>query len=172
VSTRPDRGEYAEYYHGYVSRVPDGDILATLASQIDETMAPLRRVPPERETWAYAPGKWTVRQSLGHVIDAERVFAGRALWMARDPDTALPSMEQDLWVERSPDGSRPLPALLDEWATTRAATLALFRGFDAAALGRVGTASGVRFTVRSLAWVIAGHELHHRVLFRERYDVV
>lgn len=170
--SRPAPDEYAEYYHRYVALVPDGDVFDTLASQLDATLAPLRRVPRERETWAYAPGKWTIRQSLGHVIDAERVFAGRALWMARAPRTALPSMEQDAWVEHSPDAGRPLAALLDEWSTVRAATLALFRGLDADRLARVGTASGVRFTVRSLAWVIAGHELHHRALFRERYEVV
>jgi hypothetical protein len=169
--SRPDASEYAEYYHRYVALVPDGDIVATLASQIETTTVPLRAVPVERENWAYAPGKWTIRQSLGHVIDAERVFAGRALWMARDPDTALPSMEQDPWVERSPDGGRPLTDLLGEWEVVRAATVALFRGLDADALVRVGTASGVRFTVRSLAWIIAGHELHHRALFRERYGL-
>jgi hypothetical protein len=170
--SRPAPDEYAEYYHRYVMLVPDGDVLDTLASQFDATLAPLRRVPPERETWAYAPDKWTIRQSLGHVIDAERVFAGRALWMARAPRTALPSMEQDAWVEHSPDVGRPLAGLLDEWSAVRAATLELFRGLDADSFARVGTASGVRFTVRSLAWVIAGHELHHRALFRERYEVV
>lgn len=168
---RPAPSEYAEYYHGYVARVPDGDILARLAAQSGDTIALLSAVPAERESWAYAPGKWTIRQSLGHMIDAERVFAGRALWMARDPDTALPGMDQDLWVERSPDGGRTLADLLKEWSATRAATLALFGGLDADALARVGIASGVRFTVRSLAWIIAGHELHHQALFRERYGL-
>jgi uncharacterized damage-inducible protein DinB len=169
--SRPAQDEYAEYYHRYVALVPDGDVLDTLASQFDATLAPLRRVGADRETWAYAPGKWTIRQSVGHVIDAERVFAGRALWMARATEVELPSMDQDAWVESSPDGRRPLSVLLDEWSAVRAATLALFGGLDAEAQARVGTASGVRFTVRSLAWVIAGHELHHRALFRDRYDV-
>lgn len=170
-AARPDRSEYADYYHTYVGLVPDGDVLATLERQIVRSREALAAVAPERERYAYAPDKWTVRQSLGHVIDAERVFAGRALWIARDPDTALPGMDQDRWVERSPDADRPLADLLGEWTATRAATLALFRGLDAAALARVGTASGVTFTVRSFAWIIAGHELHHRRLFAERYGI-
>jgi hypothetical protein len=103
------------------------------------------------------------------VIDAERVFAGRALWIARDPEVPLPSMEQDRWAARSSARDRPLGDLLEEWDATRRATLALVRSLDAEALARRGVASGVSFTVRSFPWIIVGHELHHRALFRERY---
>ncbi|MDX1578926.1 MAG: DinB family protein, partial [Gemmatimonadota bacterium] len=169
--SRPDRSEYAEYYDTYVSLVPDGDIVEMLEDQLPETRALLDAVPPERERWAYAEGKWTIREVVGHLMDAERVFAGRALWIARDPETVLPSMEQDRWAERSNAGARPLTDLLDEWETIRRATVAMARSFDAAALERTGIASGVRFTVRSFPWIIAGHELHHRRLFRERYGL-
>lgn len=169
--SRPDRSEYAEYYQTYVSLVPDGDIVEILERQLPETRALLGAVPPEKESWAYAEGKWTIRESLGHVIDAERVFAGRALWIARDPETALPSMEQDRWAANSNAGDRPLADLLDEWTAIRGATVAMVRSFDAAALARSGVASEVRFTVRSFPWIIAGHELHHRRLFRERYGL-
>ncbi|MGH7475300.1 MAG: DinB family protein [Longimicrobiales bacterium] len=168
---RPDRSEYAEYYDRYASLVPDGDIGATLASQFPVTRGMLAAVPADRERWAYEPGKWSFREVVGHLADAERVFADRALWIARDPDTPLPSMEQDLWASNSSARERPLPDLLDEWAAVREATVALVRGLDDVALARTGTASGVRFTVRSFPWIIAGHELHHRRILRERYGL-
>ncbi|HEX7050741.1 MAG TPA: DinB family protein [Longimicrobiales bacterium] len=168
---RPDRSEYAEYYHRYVSLVPDGNVIDTLATQFAVTRRLLETVAPERESWAYAPGKWSFREVVGHLADVERVFAGRVLWIARDPDTPLPSMEQDAWAANSAARERPLRDLLDEWSAARQATVALVRGLDAEALARTGTASGVRFTVRSIPWIIAGHELHHRRLLRERYGL-
>lgn len=168
---RPDRSEYGEYYDRYVSLVPDGDIVGVLSTQISETLDLLETVPPERETWAYAPGKWSFRDVVGHVIDVERVFTGRTLWIARDSRTALPSMDQDLWAANSTARDRPLRELLDEWTAVRAALITLIRGLDAESLTRVGTASGVRFTVRSFPWIVAGHELHHRQLLRDRYGL-
>jgi hypothetical protein len=168
---RPDRSEYAEYYDRYVSLVPDGDVVEQLALQLPETLRLLDEVGPERETWSYEPGKWSFREVVGHLADTERVFADRALWIARAPDTPLPSMEQDDWAALSPARDRPLRDLLDEWTAARAAAVALLRGLDDAALARVGTASGRRFTVRSFPWIIAGHELHHRRLLRERYGL-
>jgi hypothetical protein len=168
---RPDRSEYAEYYDRYVSLVPDGDVVEMLTLQLPVTLRLLEAVPAEREAWAYEPGKWSFREVVGHLADGERVFADRALWIARSPDTPLPSMEQDAWAVLSPARDRPLRDLMDEWTATRAATVALVRGLDERALARVGTASGVRFTVRSFPWIIAGHELHHRRLLRERYGL-
>lgn len=168
---RPDRSEYAEYYDRYVSLVTDGDIAEILSAQIAETLALLETVPPDREAWAYAPDKWSFRDVVGHLIDAERVFAGRTLWIARDSQTALPSMDQDLWAANSRARDRPLRELLDEWTAVRAALVSLIRGLDDESLARVGTASGLRFTVRSFPWIVAGHELHHRRLFRDRYGL-
>lgn len=168
---RPDRSEYAEYYERYASLVPDGDIAATLADQLPVTRRLLEGVAAEREAWTYAPGKWSYREVVGHLIDTERVFADRALWFAREPRTDLPSMSQDVWASNSTARERRLRDLLDEWSAVRAATLALVRSFDEATLARTGVASGNRFTVRSLPWIIAGHELHHRQLLRERYGL-
>lgn len=168
---RPDRSEYDEYYDRYASLVPDGDIADILSTQISDTLALLETVPADRETWAYAPGKWSFREGVGHLVDVERVFAARTLWIARDPETGQPSMDQDLWAANSTARDRPLRELLDEWAAVRVATVALVRGLDAESLARVGTASGLRFTVRSFPWIIAGHELHHRRLLRERYGL-
>lgn len=171
ASQRPDRSECDAYYHRYISQVPDGDIVTTLAREFPQTRAMLEQVPSARESWAYEPGKWSFREVVGHLADTERVFAGRALWIARDPDTPLPSMEQDIWASNSNARSRQLRELLDDWAAVRAATIALIQSFDSETLMRTGTASGLPFTVRSLAWLTAGHELHHRRLFRERYGL-
>jgi uncharacterized damage-inducible protein DinB len=171
MTRRPDRAEYDAYYHRYISLVPDGDIAVTLARELRQTRALLETVPAARESWAYEAGKWTFREVVGHLVDAERVFAGRALWIARDPDTALPSFEQNVWALNSNASFRPLRDLLDEWASVRAASLTLVRTLDAEAMLRAGTASGLRFTVRSLVWIIAGHELHHRKMLRERYGL-
>jgi hypothetical protein len=170
-ATRPAPGECDTYYHRYTSLVANGDVIATLEREFPRTRALFERIPPDREVWAYELGKWTIREVAGHLGDTERVLAGRALWIARDPSTALPSLEQNVWASNSNARQRSLSELLDEWASVRVATLTLFRGFDAEALMRVGTASGMRFTVRVFAWIIAGHELHHRKLLHERYGV-
>ena len=171
VAERPERDEYDMYYHKYISLVPDGDITVTLARSFPQTRELLETVPLGRECWAYEPGKWSFREVVGHLTDMERVFAGRALWIARDPDTALPSFEQNIWAPNSNARHRPLRELLYEWASVRAASLTLVQSFDPETMLRVGTASGLRFSVRSLVWMIAGHELHHRKLLRERYHL-
>jgi uncharacterized damage-inducible protein DinB len=171
VADRPDRGEYDGYYHRYISLVPDGDITVTLARAFPQTRELLETVALDRECWSYEPGKWTFREVVGHLTDMERVFTGRALWIARDPATALPSVEQNVWAPNSNARNRPLRELLYEWASVRAASLTLVQSFDAETMLRVGTASGLKFSVRSLVWMVAGHELHHRTVLRERYGL-
>lgn len=171
ISLRPAGHECNEYYHRYLSLVPDGDIVTTLEREHPVTLALLETIPAARETWAYERGKWSFREAVGHLVDMERVFSLRALWIARDPDTPLPSFEQNVWAANSNARDRALRDLLDEWASVRAATLTMVRSLDASALLREGMASGMRFTVRSLVWLTAGHELHHRKIFRERYGL-
>jgi hypothetical protein len=171
VALRPERHEYDDYYHRYISLVPDGDIALTLAQSFPQTRELLEEVPLSRETWAYEHGKWNFREVVGHLTDMERVFAGRALWIARDPATALPGLEQNVWAPNSNARHRLLRELLYEWASVRAASLTLVQSFDAETMLRVGVASGMKFSVRSLVWMIAGHELHHRKLLRERYGL-
>ena len=168
---RPQRDEYDPYYERYISLVPDGDISVTLVRSFPETRELLESVPLDRECWAYAPDKWSFREVVGHLIDMERVFTGRALWIARDPETALPSFEQNIWAPNSNARNRPLRELLYEWASVRAASLTLIQSFDPDAMLRVGMASGRKFSVRSLVWMIAGHEFHHRKLLRSRYGL-
>ena len=167
----PEADEYAEFYAGYVRRVPEGDLVATLGTQFEETRALLAAVPTNRETYRYADGKWSIREVVGHCVDTERVFSLRALWLARGGDGEQPGMDENEWAEASNAGVRSLLDLLDEWATVRRATVHLLRTFpDDVWLNR-GRASGVEFTTRALAWIIAGHELHHREGLKRNYGV-
>lgn len=166
---RPRSEEYFEYYQTYVSQVPDGDIVATLKEQSTRVEADFSSVPQHLETFAYAPGKWTVREVLGHMIDAERVFAYRALSIARGDTTPLPGFDENEWAVRSNAGSRSISVLVDEFSKVRAATVALLEGLDPDAGTRTGTASGRPVSVRALAWILAGHAEHHLRLCNERY---
>lgn len=166
---RPSADEFAPYYGRYINAVPDGDVLALLERQIGETLALLRTIPEARGSHRYAPGKWSIKEVLGHMADTERVFAYRALRFARGDRTPLPGFEQNDWVPFSNADARPLGELAEELRLVRGATVALFRGLDDAALARRGTASGVEFTTRALAWIIAGHERHHLRVLGERY---
>jgi hypothetical protein len=168
-SVRPAAGEFADFYRAYVDRVPDGDIRTNLALSIEQTLQLLWRIPLEREDFAYAPGKWTIKEVVGHLIDAERVFAYRALRFGRGDATPLPGFEQDDYVRHGGFTGRTLADLASEFEHLRRANLLLFRHFDEAALARRGVASGREVTVRALIWISAGHELHHADILRERY---
>jgi hypothetical protein len=168
---RPSPDEFAPYYQRYVERVPGDDLVAALEAQTPRTLAVLGAVPEARAGHRYGPGKWSVREVVGHVADAERVFAYRALRFARGDETPLATFDENAYVARGGFDARPLAEIADEFAAVRRATLALFRGLDAGAAGRGGTASGWGVTVRALGYIIAGHELHHLAVLAERYGV-
>lgn len=159
---RPEAGEYAEYYGRYIAMVPDGDILETLRDQLGETLAVLQRVPIEMETSRYAAGKWSIREVVAHVVDTERMFAFRALAMARADGVDLPGMDQDEWVTNAHADERTLDDLGAEWAALRRSNIHMFASMNEETALRSGRASGYSFTVRSFPWIIAGHELWHR----------
>ena len=167
--TRPAPNEYADYYATYTSQVPEGDILELMDSELEATLELLASIPAERETYRYAPGKWSIREAVGHMIDTERNFASRALWFARMDAAPLPGMEQDEWAAASNANDRPLGELAAEFAAARRSHRAMFAGFDDEAATRSGIASGVSFTTRSFAWILVGHEIHHRSILQERY---
>jgi hypothetical protein len=166
---RPDPSEYPPYYGRYIGQVPDGDLLTMLAEQNRETMSLLGPLPVARGDFAYAPGKWTLKEVIGHLTDAERVFSYRALHFARGHQTPLPSFEQDDWVPQSGAAQRTLADLATEYGDVRRATLDLFTHLPPEARLRKGIASGNEINVRSLAWIIAGHERHHLKIIREKY---
>lgn len=166
---RPDEEEYQPYYAGYVARVPDGDIVAILATQIDDTLALLRELSDEQALHAYAPGKWSIKEVIGHIADAERVFAYRALRFGRGDATPLAGFDETSYTPAGRFDERPLASLTAELVTVRRATVALFAGLPTDGWTRGGTANDARITVRALAWIAAGHELHHRDILARRY---
>ena len=166
---RPAPGEYAPFHAGYVAMVPDGDVLATLKKQLAETLRLLSRLGEPKSRYRYAPGKWSIREVVGHLIDAERVFTYRALTFARGDKTSLPGFDENMWASVSNADSRTLKSLLEELKAMRAATLALFKSFNAEQLARIGIASGHPVSVRGLLYVTTGHERHHIKILRERY---
>jgi uncharacterized damage-inducible protein DinB len=166
---RPDTSEYAPYYGRYIGKVPAGELLAVLERQRGETAALLRGIPEAKATHRYAPGKWSIKEVIGHISDSERIFSYRALRFARGDRTPLPGFEQDDYMRPARFDARPLAGIAAELDSVRLATLALFRGLDAEALARRGEASGKEVSVRALAWIIAGHTHHHVEILRERY---
>jgi hypothetical protein len=166
---RPSPDECQAYYRTYTDIVPAGDVLATLAaapSDLEQLLAP---VGASDEQFAYAAGKWSLRELVGHVVDTERVFAFRALHIARGDSTPLPGMEADDWVRGSNANERALADQLAEFGELRRANVRLFASFDADCLSRRGIASEAEFSVRAFVYIIAGHELHHRRVLAERY---
>ena len=133
------------------------------------TSALLRNAPADRADFAYAPDKWTLKQVVGHMIDVERVLSYRAIRFSRNDATELPGFEENDWVANSNFATRTLSDLVDEYEAVRAATVHLAKHLDANMLLRRGTANGQGITVRALLYIIAGHELHHTALVRERY---
>lgn len=168
-TARPVAGDFAPYYAGYIAAVPPGDLLEILTTQLRETLSLVRSLPEERKLHRYAPGKWTIAESLLHVADAERVFAYRALRVGRGDETPLPGFDQDAFVTTSNADARTLASLAEELESVRGATLTLLRSFDGRALSRRGTASGNPVTGLAVACIIAGHEAHHLRILRERY---
>ncbi|HWC97014.1 MAG TPA: DinB family protein [Candidatus Sulfopaludibacter sp.] len=169
MTTRPDASEHAPYYAKYTSLVPEGDIVQTLVTQLDTTLRILNTVSEEKSLYRYAPGKWSIREAYVHVTDAERVFTYRALRFARADQTPLASMEQDAWVGPSGADARPWQGIVEEYLAVRTATVALFGNLPAEAWTRTGIASGHPVSVRALAYIVAGHDIHHRNLLQQQY---
>jgi len=163
----PGPDEVPEYYRRYLNHSPRGSMLSVLDEQLAETLRVADAIgdPDHR----YAPDKWSVKEVLVHLADTERVFAYRALRIARGDGTPLPGIEQDDYIRSDDLAPRTLENVKAELRAVREASITLFRGLTDEALLRTGTASGVTFTPRGIAWIIAGHELHHRAILEERY---
>jgi hypothetical protein len=169
ITTAPDRTEAAEYYFTYIDKVPQGDICEILDDQLVATLPLLQSISEERSLHRYDPDKWSIREVLGHVNDAERLFAFRAFWFARGFTEPLPSFDQNVAVPVSAAHARPWSSHVEEFRAIRAATLTLFRSLPSDAWTRRGVASGYPFTVRALAYIVAGHVAHHVKILKERY---
>lgn len=166
---RPAPNEHHAYYRTYIDKVPPGDIVDLLRSGIDDTTALLAGRPEPLGDHRYAPGKWTVKEVLAHLIDAERTFVYRAFWFARKAPDRLPGYEQDAFTTAANASARSMASLLDEFRAVRLATVAFFASIDDEVSRRTGIASDFEFSVRAFAWIVAGHEIHHRGYLRDHY---
>jgi len=168
-SKRPEATEYAPFYGNYVSLVGEGDVIEVLTRQLDETLALMRGLSENQADSRYAPDKRSIKEVLGHVTDAERIFGYRALRFARNDRTPVSGFEQDDYMRAANFGSRPLEEIATEFEHVRRANLWLFRSLDDEAWLRRGVASDNEVSVRALAYIIAGHEAHHMQIVRTRY---
>jgi hypothetical protein len=166
---RPEPGEYAPYYDRYISLIPGTDILGTLDAQRRQTMLLLSGRDERDGEFRYAPDKWSAKEVLGHVCDTERIFAYRALRIARGDQTPIEGFEQDDYVRNGLFARAPLDEIIEDYIAVRRATLTLLRNLDEAAWTRRGVANKNEVSVRALAYIIAGHELHHRRILEEKY---
>ncbi|MGD0304379.1 MAG: DinB family protein [Candidatus Acidiferrales bacterium] len=167
---KPQPGEYAAYASMYVDLTPDDGPILIFLERNAEILANLyRSLPEERLLYRYAPGKWTMKEILNHLIDDERIYAYRALRFARNDRAELPGFDQDLYARESQANGREIEDMLEEYADVRRSSIALFNTFSDAMLLRQGTADGHSVTVRGLIYHLAGHEQRHLNIIRERY---
>lgn len=168
--SKPLPGEYDPYTIMYIDNVPDDGLIVThLAEQQTQLDALLRSLPVEKLHYRYAPGKWTIKEILLHIIDAERIFLYRALRFARKDATPLSGYDQDPYVEASRANERSIDDLLEEFTHVRRSAVSFFSSLDNDAWMRSGTANNTSVSVRALAYIIAGHELHHLKIIKEKY---
>lgn len=171
VIGRPATDEIPPHYVAYIARVTESDPVATLAAQIDVTTALLRGVSEADALKRYAPGKWSVKEVVGHLADTERIMAYRALRVARGDETPLPGFDENAYVPPARFDARPLADLVADLRTVRSASVSLFKSFDADAWRRRGTASGKAVSVRAIGYMIPGHERHHVEILKTRYGL-
>jgi hypothetical protein len=168
---RPVAGDYADYFQGYIDRVPDGDVMTQLASQGLHMQQLLGSASEAQGNFSYAPGKWSVKRLALHIADGERMFCYRAMCLARGDQQDLPGFDENAYAEHDGSAERTLASIVEEYVSVRAATLTLFAGFGEQAWQRRGTANGNPVTTASLPWIIVGHDLHHCAILQERYGL-
>lgn len=161
--------EFGSFYQNYINQAGDNDMIEELEISVHRLIRFVREIPMDKFDYRYAEGKWTIKDILQHLIDAERIFAYRALRFARKDQTPLPGFEENEYVKAFDANQRSIQDLLTEVAVVRQATIALFKSFDQDALIRIGTASSSPMSVRALGFVIIGHQNHHQRVFQERY---
>ena len=168
---RPQTTEAAPYYFKYIDLITSDEIVPAIETQLEDTLQFLKQISEEQSLKTYAPGKWTIREVLNHVNDGERLFLSRAFWFARGFQDPLPSFEQDDAVQVAQANQTPWADLVEEFRTVRLSTISFFKNLPADAWLRTGVASDNPFTVRSVAYIIAGHVAHHTQVLREKYGI-
>lgn len=166
---RPEQNEYDPYYETYVSLVGDGGIVDTLERQAADVKTAFSSIPEEKGPYAYAEGKWSIKELLGHLIDGERMFMYRVFRISRGDQTPIEGFEQDGYIENARSNSRSFEDLLEEFTALRRANVIAYRNFSDDDWLRVGTANQMEITPRALAYIMAGHITHHLKILREKY---
>jgi len=169
--SKPLENEYAEFFSSYVSLITEADILSVLSGQPAELRQLVHGVTGEREHYRYASGKWTIREVVSHMIDAERVFAYRAFCISRGESASLPSFDENEYAAQSRSDNVPLAELVDEFSTVRKSNLPFLSRLDESNWKRLGAAGKNPISVRALAFIMAGHVRHHCTILKERYGV-
>ncbi len=167
--TPPNDGDYPEYFKRYISLVGGEDVLEYFKNQTDSLANVLGSIPSEKLHYSYAEGKWTVADVAQHLMDTERVFCYRLLTFARGDKAEIAGFEEDEYAENVDTRSRTADSIINEYRSVRSATVTLLENLDQEAIGRSGVASGRQVSVRALAYMIAGHELHHLGVIKVRY---
>lgn len=171
IIPRPEVDEAAPFYHGYLAKVPDENVGAHLVEQLHELEQLFDTVTDDAALHRYAPGKWSIKEILGHLTDTERIFGYRLLRISRGDPTALSGFDEKAYVPAGRFDDRPLPALLAEFRAVRLSTVALVQGVPEAAWAQRGQANGTSITARALAYILVGHMAHHMGVLRERYGL-
>lgn len=165
---RPLPEEYPVFYKGYIDTVSD-DVLAELEHQIEAFSAFLREIPAEKAAFAYAEGKWTIQELVGHVLDTERIMAYRALRIGRNDSTPLAGFEENDYVANAHFSDRSLDSMASEFEYLRRANMYLIRSLNETELGRIGISNEKPISAKALIFIIAGHLNHHLSILKERY---
>ena len=167
--TRPDLERAPKYFHGYINTVKENDLTSAFEQQEKSFIPFLESLPVEKRDYRYAENKWTIKEMLQHIIDAERVFSYRALCFARKDETPLPSFDENEYAARSKSEKREWQDMLEEYKSLRKASELMFRSFDNEQLDSTGTASGKSNYVLAIGFVLVGHVSHHVNIIKERY---
>jgi hypothetical protein len=167
---RPDSSEFAAFYASYIGRVPDSGPVGQLTAQIGE-LEQLRSLPENQGNYSYADGKWTVKEVIGHLADAERVFTYRLTRIARGDQTPMAGFDENAWAAAAPHGRRAIASVIDELIAVRRATLALIESLDETSIGNTGVANNNPVSARAICWIVAGHTRHHLDILALRYGV-
>lgn len=170
IINRPQPSEFASFYAGYIGKVPDSGPVGMLQDQV-VALEKLGALPDDTGNHRYAEGKWSVKELLGHVADAERVFSYRLTRIARGDQTPLAGFDENAWAASAPHVHRVLRDIADEMIAVRRATLALIWSLDQASISRQGLANNKPITARAIVWILAGHAQHHLDILKERYGL-
>ncbi|WP_191566007.1 DinB family protein [Metabacillus idriensis] len=169
MNKRPEQNEYAPYYSDYISLIPEGDIEQILKLQIIETTKLLANLSDQRGLFRYETDKWSIKEVIGHIVDTERIMGYRLLTIARGDSVAMPGYDENAYILQADFNQQPMEELLETLSAVRQSTLYLLKGLKEEDWVRWGNANGFEVTVRAIAFIIAGHEIHHRKILAERY---